>query len=170
MNQQMDYFPGYGQNYKLFLGTGRKAEGSMQPLLAPSQITDELNTGINPQPSFGYAVGAVKANKLVNAPRRVINGDSNDNHISVAKDQILGRYDWTTAETQPGQWASVPPAVQVLGFASSAPNRHGGGGAKEAVRGRVTASKCRANYLFLDGHAETLTSPQAVKALSTRGN
>src|SRR5690349_10878872 len=39
MNQQMDYFPGYGQNYKLFLGTGRKAEGSMQPMIPVGQIT-----------------------------------------------------------------------------------------------------------------------------------
>ena len=170
MNQQMDYFPGYGQNYKLFLGTGRKAEGSMAPMISPTQISDELNTGINPQASFGYAVGAVKANKLVNPVRRIINGDSNDNHISVAKDQITGKYDWTTAETQPASWPSVPPAVQVLGFASSAPNRHGKGIAKDAVRGRPGGQRCFANYLFLDGHAETLNSPQAVKALSTRGN
>ena len=81
---------------------------------------------------------------------------------------------------------------KVIRFDSGAPNRHGGhpddvGSIKNVAGGfatytgggnittdfgsRSAAGKpgtCKANYLFLDGHAETLASDLALKALFTR--
>ena len=96
----------------------------------------------------------------------------------------LNVYTWTEPQVHPG----LPPQ---LILDNGAPNRHGGdfkdiGSISRTTfmpysgLGNVVAlpapsrsaagrpSLCKANYLFVDGHAETLTSDEALRALVTR--
>lgn len=151
-----DWTPGYGQSYQLFLGTGIAATGTEPPLQGAGN--DWLNTGVNPTSQSPWAVGGVKASKLPNHPRRVINGDSVDNHLAVRYNAVTRRYDWAVPNT----------IVPALFFISGAPNRHGGQ-PRDGLSVYGRQSSARANYLFLDGHAETLDAAAAALAMSTRG-
>ena len=163
LNSNADYYPGYGQNFRLFLGTGRPAEGSMKPTQNAGQ--EWLSTGINPTAAQGYAVGAVKLSKLRNITRRVICGDSVDNHIGVSNTVFVPGYGnpWDFPKRQ-----SNDPTPQLY-FATGAPNRHGGNPQDANLTSR-RKGLARANYLMGDGHAESLDYVSAIKALSTLGN
>jgi prepilin-type N-terminal cleavage/methylation domain-containing protein/prepilin-type processing-associated H-X9-DG protein len=162
LNNNYDYYPGYGQNYALFLGTGVAAVGTEIPLQGAG--ADWLNTGINPTTTSPWSVGCVKSGKLPNASRRIINGDSVDNHIVVVKNAVTGKYDF------PSQGIGYTPLQAQLYFRSGAPNRHGGKAQDCLSYYPNKESLCLANYLFLDGHAETLDCARASKAMSTRGS
>ncbi|MBC8105463.1 MAG: type II secretion system protein, partial [Anaerolineae bacterium] len=112
-----DYYPGYGQNFRLFLGTGRRAEGSMKATVY--QTEEWLSTGINPTAAQGYAVGAVKLSRLRNITRRVICGDSVDNHIGVSNTVFVPGFGnpWDFPKRQ-----NNDPQFQLY-FATGAPNR-----------------------------------------------
>jgi prepilin-type N-terminal cleavage/methylation domain-containing protein/prepilin-type processing-associated H-X9-DG protein len=162
LDSTYDYYPGYGQYYALFLGTGLPATGTELPLQGAG--ADWLNTGINPTTTTPWACGAVKAVKLPNHSGRVINGDSVDNHIVVVKNPVTGKYDF------PSKDLGYTPLLPQLYFRSGAPNRHGGKGRDCLSYWPGRQSSCRANYLFLDGHAETLDAARAARAMSTRGS
>lgn len=176
LNSNYDYFPGYGQNYLLFLGTGVWPSGSAgSPPPGTSQDNAERwNTGIDPPASgANFYLGAVKVSKLPMASRRIINGDSVDNHIGVVSlqsGQITIVKMWL-ANPPKADWAIGNQYASQLFFASGAPNRHGGDPLDaRIINGTRRLERAKANYLFLDGHAETLDSVSALRSLSSRGS
>jgi len=180
------WLTGYGQNLTLFLGSGKPAVGS-QSGTAEGPTTTHFGDqsfwycGINTvtAPISGNpetnGVGAVKLAKVPQHPKTIINGDSVNWFILIQRAGFPPSWKWAPQGFQP----NGPPAQMY--FNSGAPNRHGGraenAGAIElapsfkplsnpALGGKP--STCLANYLFLDGHADTLTSDQALRALATR--
>jgi len=181
-----DYLTGYGQNMCLFLGSGRDAEGSERPASHPFGRSDYDYCGIGnnsggPSP-INYAVGAVKLTKVPKPAKTIINGDSVNWHLIPAVRQALPiGWQWSYPRVD----ANLPPQI-VLD--DGAPNRHGGDFLPQVPAGWAPGgwigkdsnwlpteqsagskmSLMRANYLFLDGHAETLSSDRALRALTTR--
>jgi prepilin-type processing-associated H-X9-DG protein len=192
-----DYLAGYGQNLMLFLGSGKKAVGSELPWDSnpPYGNPEMFMTGIgnNPSPQGGTppapavtsAVGFVKLAAVPKPAKTVLNGDSTNYFILLKYDSGLGVWTWY----QPLVFTGLPKQIV---FDSGAPNRHGGdpkdvgsikpvqfnfanysgGGTILTDNGRRSAggkpATCKANYLFLDGHAETLTSDVGLRALVSR--
>jgi prepilin-type processing-associated H-X9-DG protein len=185
-NMSNDYLTGYGQNLCLFLGSGRAAEGSEKPGSQPFGRADYVYCGIGNNPGgpspLNYAVGAVKLSKIPSPAKTIINGDSVNWHlIPAVRSGLPIGWQWSYPRVDP----NLPPQI-VLD--DGAPNRHGGeffpqvaagwspGGwiGKDAnwqptdVSAGSRMTTMRANYLFLDGHAESLSSDQALRALTTR--
>jgi prepilin-type processing-associated H-X9-DG protein len=170
-----DYLTGYGQNMLLFLGSGRAATGTEKPGQIPYGDPGHLQCGIMNNGSFNYAVGAVKMSKVPTHSKTIINGDSVNWFILLQRGGLPPAYTWW----KPQVHAGLPPQTF---FDSGAPNRHGGkndqaGGISVTPpfsvlnTGQYQGSKpgtCVANYLFLDGHAETLRSDEALRALVSR--
>jgi prepilin-type N-terminal cleavage/methylation domain-containing protein/prepilin-type processing-associated H-X9-DG protein len=187
-----DYLTGYGQNLLLFLGSGRNATGSEVPLdMSPAFSTPGrldyffCGLGNNPTPASGVstmrrAVGAVKLSSIPKAPKTIINGDSVNWHLWVDKQGVPQAWRWVVP-----QYDNNLPRQLVLD--NAAPNRHGGRlrdiGAIDPLQLKPTRNgyvqngvpwgagrpgSCKANYLFLDGHAETLASDQALRAMVSR--
>ena len=178
-----EWMTGYGQNLTLFLGSGRPADGS------PSALGSKPSTTHFGDQSYWYcglesltavsgnsetnAVGAVKMAKVPRHPKTIINGDSVNWFILIQRTGFPQGYRWPPQGLQPN---GPPPQMY---FNSGAPNRHGG---KNEHAGMIELNPpfkpvgvlggkpetCLANYLFLDGHAETLRSDQALQALVTR--
>ena len=122
----------------------------------------------------------MKMSSIPNPAKCVINGDSVNWMINIMYDGTLGC--WTWYEPQVDQ--NLPKQLIID---NGAPNRHGGAFAdlgaikpappyatwvgpgnivhSPAQIGQPPASpqNCRANYLFLDGHAETLSSDVALR-------
>ena len=185
---QNDYLLGYGQNLQLFLGSGQAAVGSEKPAIVPYGDPSGAYCGIgnNTQaPSINYAVGAVKQNKIPKAAKTILNGDSVNWHLLVLIGGFPSAYRWNNVQID----QNLPKG---LILDDGAPDRHGGR-LLDVVKNRQTnegidmhfernvntgapgnlvnggrASKVRANYLFVDGHAETLSADAALKALITR--
>jgi prepilin-type N-terminal cleavage/methylation domain-containing protein/prepilin-type processing-associated H-X9-DG protein len=187
-----DYLLGYGQNIQLFNGSGKGAVGSEVPPGPPPYGTPELYAaGIGNNPagaqSVTTAVGAVKLSSIPKPAKCLIAGDSVNWMINIEYNPNGLSNCWTW--WQPQVWPNLPR--QSI-FDNGAPNRHGGnwrdvgaikgaptfatwssaGNILDSFNGSRPASgkpsTCRANYLFLDGHAETLTSDQALRAIVTR--
>jgi len=169
-----DYLTGYGQNLTPFLGSGRPAEGSEKPDQNNWSDPSYNHVGLSKNGSYNYAVGTTKMTKIPQHAKTMINGDSVNWFILVQRTGFPPSWRWWTPQVHPG----LPPQTY---FDSGAPNRHGGlptdaGGIQLApsyatLMTTTFAGKpgtCRANYLFLDGHAETLASDQALRALATR--
>lgn len=167
-----DYLTGYGQNLTLFLGSGKPAVGSEQATSTPYGDTSYWMTGLGNNtgsPAVSNAVGAVKIAKVPQSARTIINGDSNNWFILLQQNGFPSGYRFWTPPVN----TLVP--VQIY-FDSGAPNRHGGlnvnaGIISKAPDFRIVQGKpgtVRANYLFLDGHAESLTGDQALRAFVTR--
>jgi prepilin-type processing-associated H-X9-DG protein len=145
------------------------SEKPLQTVPTTGLYANSYNTGINPTVQTPWAIGAVKAGKLPNWPRRIINGDSVNNHMSLQVSTFylrpeFPRYSDPTAVTVPGQ-----TSFKQLYWISGDPTRHGGRPDDAAPKGPGKA-QCIANYLFLDGHAETLDYERARVAMSTRGS
>ena len=186
-------FVGYGQNLTLFFDAGSKNSPVGSAGRATQVIWGETTyvwTGLEPgdykadpnttnQPSTkGTAVGTVKLAQLRPAQKVLLNGDSTNWFIFVEKSGLLNQ---TWAWVKPPH-NSVLQTLPGIAFDSGAPNRHGGpanqlecwggvGGANYtptpfAIRG--TPGKGKANYLFVDGHAETLTGDVAIRAIISR--
>jgi prepilin-type N-terminal cleavage/methylation domain-containing protein/prepilin-type processing-associated H-X9-DG protein len=176
------WLTGYGQNITLFLGSGKPADGSAS-VLGSKPTTTHFS-----DPSYWYcgletltavsgngetnAVGAVKMSKIPQPAKTIVNGDSVNWFILIQRTGFPQGYRWAPQGLQPN---GPPPQMY---FNSGAPNRHGG---KNEHAGMIDLNTfkpnnilgakpetCLANYLFLDGHAETLRSDQALQALVTR--
>ena len=173
-----DYLTGYGQNVTLFLGSGKRATGSEQPGQIPFGDPSGLYCGIHNNGGFNWAVGAVKLASIPKPAKTVISGDSVNWHIIIEQTGFPRAWRW---RQPPG--SDIPPDVRNrIFFDSGAPNRHSKGRPQDAgaialapTYATLTTSAlagkpstCRANYLFLDGHAETLTSDQGLRAIATR--
>jgi prepilin-type N-terminal cleavage/methylation domain-containing protein/prepilin-type processing-associated H-X9-DG protein len=185
-------FVGYGQNLNLFFepGTNKRSPAGSAGLANPNAVPwhpTKTWTGLEPgqykstpnttnQPStIGTAVGTVKITQLTPSSKVVLNGDSTNWFIFLERSGFGQVWSWVR-----------PPHID-----SGAPNRHGGpdnqikcyGGIKDAsanppfqqfnlvdqstgVQGDVRAGM--ANYLFVDGHAETLRNVDALRALISR--
>lgn len=172
-----DYLTGYGQNLTLFLGSGRAAEGTEKPLSIPYNDPSYCKTGIGNNtsaPVVREGVGAVKLSKIPSHAKTVLNGDSVNWFILIEQTGFPRAWRWW----QPTVDANLPRQIY---FDSGAPNRHSRGRPQDAgsidlitfkqITTGIAAGKpstCKANYLFLDGHAETLTSDVALRAFVTR--
>jgi prepilin-type N-terminal cleavage/methylation domain-containing protein/prepilin-type processing-associated H-X9-DG protein len=173
-----DYLTGYGQNLTLFLGSGKGAVGSetatSTPYGDPSYLYCGIgnSTGSNP---VNYAVGAVKLSTIPKPAKTIINADSVNWHIIIERTGFPAGFRWRQPPFDP----NLPKQIY---FDSGAPNRHSTARPQEAgmiklapgyetwqgVPAAGHPAKCLANYLFLDGHAETLASDVALRALATR--
>ena len=174
-NPENDYLCGYGQNMTLFLGSGKAGVGSSKATTFPFGDPSYVYCGIEPNGSFNWAVGAVKLATIPKPAKTVINADSVNWHLIIEQTGFPRAWRWRQPPFDPG----LPKQIF---FDSGAPNRHSRGKPQDAgaielapsyktVTTSALAGKpqtCRANYLFLDGHAETLTSDQGLRALATR--
>jgi prepilin-type N-terminal cleavage/methylation domain-containing protein/prepilin-type processing-associated H-X9-DG protein len=187
---QNDYLTGYGQNLTPFLGSGRGAYGSTTPAVGPPYGNPEMyQVGLenNPtgSPSVTSAVGAVKLSNIPKPAKGIINGDSVNWLINIELNSALNCWTWWTPQVD----TNLP--AQLI-YDNGAPNRHGGkwqdAGAVHTAPtyatwtdvGNIDAGRpskrtaagkpatCLANYLFLDGHAETLSSDVALRAMVNR--
>jgi len=173
-----DYLAGYGQNLTLFLGSGRAATGTEKPTSTPFGDPSYYYCGINNNtnsPAVSNAVGAVKLASIPQPAKTPINGDSVNWHIIIEQTGFPRAWRWRQPPVDP----NLPRQIF---FDSGAPNRHSRGKPQDAgpialapTYATITTttmagkpSTCRANYLFLDGHAETLPSDQALRAFATR--
>ena len=128
----------------------------------------------NPADNTGKAVGTIKLERLKPSAKTILNGDSNNWFIFLQNNAGLGGdrgWHWVHPP-----FNTVVPLQMV--FDSGAPSRHssyrpleciGGvdGTGNHAVLGG-SPGKGRANYLFGDGHAETLSGEVALRALICR--
>lgn len=173
-----DYLTGYGQNMTLFLGSGRAAEGTEKPGSIPFGDASLPYCGISQNGSFNYAVGAVKLSKIPKPAKTIINGDSVNWFIIIQQTGFPRSWRWWQPPVDP----QLPKQIF---FDSGAPNRHSRARPQDAgaielgpptgnyrtITTGINAGKpnaCRANYLFLDGHAETLASDEALRAIANR--
>jgi prepilin-type N-terminal cleavage/methylation domain-containing protein/prepilin-type processing-associated H-X9-DG protein len=178
------WLTGYGQNLTPFLGSGKPAVGSQSgtpdgPTTTHFGDQSYWYCGINTvtAPISGNAetnaVGAIKLGKVPSPAKTIINGDSVNWFILIQRTGFPPGWRWAPQGFQPNG-----PPVQMF-FNSGAPNRHGGKNEHAGMielkppfkPNNVLGAKpetCLANYLFLDGHAETLRSDQALQALVTR--
>jgi prepilin-type N-terminal cleavage/methylation domain-containing protein/prepilin-type processing-associated H-X9-DG protein len=185
-----DYLTGYGQNLFLFLGSGQPARGSAGTATAASSPFSNPEMGYcglsnnSNAPTVGGAVGQVKMSTIPKGAKCIINGDSVNWMLYVNIYGPLRVYTWTEPQVHQG----LPPQ---LILDNGAPDRHGGefkdlGSINQSnltvysglgnivaapAPSRSAAGKpslCKANYLFLDGHAETLSSDVALRALVNR--
>lgn len=186
-NAANDYLLGYGQNMRLFMGSGVPARGSDGVAKGP-YFPSWGYCGIGPNgsnPAATDAVGAVKLASVPKAAKTIINGDSVNWHLIVLVEGFPRGFRWNNNQIDQG----LPDSI-ILD--SGDPARHGGNildvcknrtnntgtdmfyewnfttSVPGALKNGSKAAKCRANYLFLDGHAETMTADAALKALIQR--
>jgi prepilin-type processing-associated H-X9-DG protein len=188
-----DAFCGYGQNLymQMDVNSGKSVSGSEGTVrgtaygestyvitgMMPAQFTPAPGQGTNVPSTIGGAVGAIRLDKLRPSAKSLIAGDSNNWFIFLQKSTGLGPnrgWHWV----HPPYNSNVPAQ---LVFDSGAPNRHAGpnnpleciGGVDSSPSGNYPVSSGkpqlgRANYLFGDGHVESLTGDVALRALITR--
>jgi prepilin-type processing-associated H-X9-DG protein/prepilin-type N-terminal cleavage/methylation domain-containing protein len=171
--------PGYGQNFKLWLGLPEagyllKASDTGPPAF----VQESGDTGIEYDGQHAiFAMGDVKVNWLPNSAHRIICGDAVDLHMGLW-DYLppnplyaAARWDYPTVKNAAGiPGTTSPGSFGPLAFwISGDPTRHGGrpldcwkSPTAPSFLGR---SKARANYLFLDGHAETMLYEDARKQM-----
>ncbi|CAN5504718.1 hypothetical protein BH09PLA1_BH09PLA1_11430 [soil metagenome] len=153
--------------------------------LEPGDYASTPNT-TNAPSTKNDAIGTVKLTQLHPSSKVVLNGDSTNWFIFLEKAGFNQVWCWVHPPHN-----DVLKTLPGIAFDSGAPNRHGGpanqlqcwGGIKDAnsptpyagfgltdqslgVQGNVTLGM--ANYLFADGHAETLRNDVALRALISR--
>jgi prepilin-type N-terminal cleavage/methylation domain-containing protein len=190
-----NYLTGYGMNMLLFLGSGAAAKGSDGPVgnpgyaafkpWGPSYVYTGIGAnGSNPAPNG--CTGAVKM-KWFKA-KTILIADSVNWHLIpiLYNNQVSGLGAWTW--NSPPFDANLPKQIM---FDSGAPQRHGGSispvsGYPAGFAGYIDKdgiarthsnanpapkmSTLKANYLCMDGHAETLPSDVALRALCQTRN
>jgi type II secretory pathway pseudopilin PulG len=194
-DDKYNYLTGYGMNMLLFMGSGKPATGSERAAdksfqfyqikpWGPSYAYCGIGAnGTNPPANF--AIGAVKQKHL--HTKTIIVADSVNWHlIPLFRGDTTGLGSWT--------WNSPPfdPGLpKTILFDSGAPNRHGGtitsvngngagfagyvdglGNMKQTSNANPVSKfgTWKANYLCADGHAETLPSDVALRALTQTRN
>ena len=148
------YRPGYGQNFLLLLGMKTFPKGSDESR-AKKPIQDYYNVGIANVAS-DTNIGTVKLSSIRFPSERIINGDSVEYHLGIYQynpaDPVGLRQDFARAPGKDFSWDS------------GAPNRHGGT-LDDCTTEKGSNGLARANYLFGDGHATTLSYMDARRAL-----
>jgi prepilin-type N-terminal cleavage/methylation domain-containing protein/prepilin-type processing-associated H-X9-DG protein len=169
--------PGYGQNFKLWLGlpeAGYLVRGSDPP--AASFTFESGDCGIEYNPSGAqYAMGDIKVSWLPNSAHRIICGDAADIHLGLwhhLNDPQYRKIPWDFP--QKNNESGIPGVVSKSSIApiafwvSGDPTRHGGKPADcwdGSDVNPIGRAKAKANYLFLDGHGETMLYEDARKQL-----
>jgi prepilin-type N-terminal cleavage/methylation domain-containing protein len=146
--------PGYGMNFTLFTGTKAMIKGSAKNVDTASPGLALANVFIMPMANENYIAGTVKLESIPKPAERILVGDSPNNWMGV-EDASRNRapatllYDFAR---------SLDPVFTVYGgFSGGHPFRHGG----FALDCNATATapgryKTKANYLFCEGHVESL--------------
>jgi prepilin-type processing-associated H-X9-DG protein/prepilin-type N-terminal cleavage/methylation domain-containing protein len=182
-------FVGYGQNLLLYLeaGSTRKCSGSAGNAtvvnwgestyvwtgLEPGVYASDPNSTNQPS-TVGSAVGTVRLTQIHKSAKTVLNGDSTNWFIFINKSGFPQSWVWISPP-----YNSVLQTLPGIYYDSGAPNRHGGPNNQKDAAGGINTlppynvvkgapQKGRANYLFCDGHAESLTGDVALRALITR--
>jgi prepilin-type processing-associated H-X9-DG protein/prepilin-type N-terminal cleavage/methylation domain-containing protein len=142
--------PGYGMNWQLYRGTKVAPKGSVY--LAAN---DEVNTFITPDdasPGQKYRIGTLKLESIYKPTERILVADAADNWIATEPSS-----DRRTTLTYDFARSTNPVYAAFGGFSGGHPYRHGGF-AKDCDPSAKspTMSRARANYLFCDGHVESL--------------
>ncbi len=183
--QSLAWTPGYGQNYKLWLGItsvplrGSDSVGVAKALSGAAGQPNDCDTGINyttvpnanSPPTPG--VGTLRLAWIVSSGHRILAGDSADFHMGVwAPMQIKFApylFDFPTVLNE-AAYAPGNALAQTVYFLSGDPCRHGGV-AKNTGNVNILSprSLSKANYLFCDGHAENLDYETARKTLQAPG-
>jgi prepilin-type N-terminal cleavage/methylation domain-containing protein/prepilin-type processing-associated H-X9-DG protein len=171
--------PGYGQNYKLWLGLGATTgvRGSDSAGVIANSGSDSVDVGIGYSPNSPFAIGDIKVNWLPQTPHRIICGDAADMHMGLWDRLPTGPlyaafpWDYPTKDNASGMPGISVSLANVLYWVSGDPTRHGGRAldcwsnpTKPNFSGR---EKARSNYLFLDGHAESMQYEVARKQFQT---
>ena len=147
-----EYRPGYGQNFKMWLGLTDAApiRGS-ETTLASKPLKDWYNTGINPTAGNPTSVGTLKLTQLPESTNRILNGDSVNN--------LLAAWKYEGGIPAPYQYDFARDTANPLYWDSSDPIRHGG--TVQDCDPLNPKGAAKANYVFGDGHAQSLTYEQA---------
>jgi prepilin-type processing-associated H-X9-DG protein len=167
--------PGYGQNVYLYRGSGMVAMGSKQR----AYIQDYANVGIDGTRASTVAtdvscIGTIKLASIRGPALRVIAGDAVQYWMGLGLDSsVLGdptlKWDFERVGNTgaPGQ----PPLAVFAstGWIGGHPNRHGGLPTDCVFRGTgPKVSVAKANYLFADGHVNTLSYIDARRTMQTK--
>ena len=147
-----EYRPGYGQNFKMWLGLAQIApiRGSDQSDAA-RPLQEWYNTGINPTDGNKTSLGTIKMTQLPESANRILNGDSVNN--------LLGIYEYNAAIPGDFKYDFYRVPGSSLYWDTGDPSRHGG--KPEDCDPLKPNSAAKANYVFGDGHAASLTYEDA---------
>lgn len=173
-----EWATGYGQNLYLFAGYYEGAGGTGQKRIPPGTRKTGATFGGGTGPNVGidssdeanaenpsvdpWCIGQIQLSRIPRPSNRIIAGDASQYWMGMARDlgnaivPIAGlnmRMDFERASQV--TWGAPFPNITGCGWTSGHPNRHGG----ELTDCRADArraGKARANYLFADGHAQTL--------------
>ncbi|HEY1686421.1 MAG TPA: prepilin-type N-terminal cleavage/methylation domain-containing protein [Tepidisphaeraceae bacterium] len=141
--------PGYGMNYDLFLGTNVIPKGSAMPPNVDTNVND-LEVFLLPASGINYVVGTVKLASVPRPVERIIVGDAPQYWMGMLYNGFPTtlRYDFykDTTDTNFALFGN---------FSGGEPFRHGGT-PQWCTTSDVHRALCKANYLFCDGHVETL--------------
>ena len=142
--------PGYGMNFHLYLGTNALAKGSAQKV--DTKAIPMANIFILPAPGENYRAGTVRLDSVPKPVERILVGDSSNNWMGMEQSS-----DRRTPLTYDFARSTDPIYATYGGFAGGHPFRHNGFASDCDPSARsVTMSRARANYLFCDGHVESL--------------
>jgi prepilin-type N-terminal cleavage/methylation domain-containing protein/prepilin-type processing-associated H-X9-DG protein len=177
----LSWTPGYGQNYKIWLGlskAGYSVRGS-DPNATYWQDSADTEIGFTTNYSPSYAIGDVKVNWLPNSSHRIILGDAVDLHMglwdTLPPGPLYAKYKWdypTVGNAAGFASTNAPQSFGPLAYwLSGDPTRHGGKPQdcwkSPTAPNFVGRQKAKSNYLFLDGHAQTMLYEDARKQMQT---
>lgn len=170
-----EWIIGYGQNLYLYAGAypypkaGKIPGGSNLPVITNNSNDVNINYGIDGSVEgtpLSYCAGQVKLAKLPKPSTKVIAGDAVQYWMGLGfngGNQIARdiRWDFNRSNQSSSGDSTSPNAVAMFvmtNWRGGHPNRHGGEFADcifSGIGSRVSVPK--ANYLFGDGHVETLS-------------
>ena len=173
--------PGYGQNVYLGRGSGAKISGSKASVAGEFANVNLNGTNDDGSPTAGWKsetnfTGVIKLASLKGPALRIIAGDAVQYWMGLGFLAPGGSIpdptiQWDFARVgQTGAPGQDPPAVFAsTGWLSGHPNRHGGQITDCVFRGTgPKISVPKANYLFGDGHVNTLSYIEARRAMQTK--
>jgi prepilin-type N-terminal cleavage/methylation domain-containing protein/prepilin-type processing-associated H-X9-DG protein len=188
-----EWRPGYGQNLYMFageytdkrvpMGSSGRRWSSTWPT-GPNVGIDsqlEVNAGnVNsPDSNDAGCIGIVKITSIGKPASRIIAGDAtqywmgvgfyNSSYASLGIPRELA-LDFNRANQLPPGAANDAALYATTGWSGGHPNRHGGSFAdcRYDTKG-AKAKQAIANYLYADGHAETLSYVEARRAMQSPG-
>jgi prepilin-type N-terminal cleavage/methylation domain-containing protein/prepilin-type processing-associated H-X9-DG protein len=143
--------PGYGMNFTLMMGSTGVVRGSANSYPAMYANTFILPKNPTAEP---YRVGTLKLTSIPKSYERIIVADAVNNWIGVED----GSRNRAPATLVYDFFRSTDPLYAPFGgFSGVHPYRHAGFALDCDARAQsVTRYRAKANYLFCDGHAETL--------------
>ena len=181
---------GYGQNLYMFSGAyeknGRAPGGRRVPTGFDGGVSSNPNYGIDGSTEANakntsverYSVGQVMLTRLPKPATRIIAGDATQYWMGLGKEvppaatpDASIRWDFNRAN-QPGPsesaTISADSPIAKTNWRGGHPNRHGGEFLDCKIAGTgPTVSKPVANYLYADGHVQTLSYIEARRTMQS---